>query len=83
MLEFHNFTNKIEMNLKNKPIGDYKDCAYLVSKIWINNWKNFSNYDRIQFDEKDSIDKSKLINQIIKYIKNNGKLQKPPLLEAL
>ena len=84
LYEFHNFTTKIEMNLKNKPIGDYKDCGYLVSKEWIDNWKNYSNYDRIQFDEKDSIDKSKLINQIISYIKNkNGQIEKPPKLEAL
>jgi len=84
LYEFHNFTTKIEMNLKNKPIGDYKDCGYLVSKEWIDNWKNYSNYDRIQFDEKDSIDKSKLINQIISYIKNkNGQIEKPPRLEAL
>ena len=84
LFEFHNFTNKIEMNLKNKPIGDYKDSGFLVNKTWIDNWKKFSNYDRIKFDEKDSIDKSKLINQIISYIKNNNeKLEKPPKLEAL
>ena len=84
LLEFHNFTNKIEMNLKNKPIGDYKDVGYLVSKTWIDYWKIFSNYDRIKFDENDSIDKSKLIKQIIRYIKNkNGKLRRPPKLEAL
>jgi hypothetical protein len=84
LLEFHNFTNKIEMNLKNKPLGDYKDCGYLVSKAWIDSWKKFSNYDRIKFDEKDSTDMSKLINQIIRYIKNNnGKIEKLPKLEAL
>ena len=84
LLEFHNFTNKIEMNLKNKPVGEYKDCGYLVSKNWIDIWKKFSNYDRIKFDENDSTDKSKLINQIISHIKNNnGKLEKPPKFEAL
>ena len=84
LYEFHNFTTKIEMNLKNKPIGDNKECGYLVSKEWIDNWKKFSNYDRIKFDEKDSSDKSKLINQIISYIKNkNGQIEKPPKLEAL
>ena len=71
IIEFHKFESEIEFNLKNKNKDIKKNSGYFISKNWVDNWKNYIDYDRINFNEKENDLIIKIINQVNKYLKEN------------
>jgi hypothetical protein len=64
IIEFHKFESEIESNLKDKKKDIKKSSGYFISKNWVDNWKNYIDYDRINFDEKEN----DLILKIMKHV---------------
>ena len=49
IIEYYNFTNKIEINLQNNAIpNEIKELGYLVEEKWIENWKKYVFYENIK-----------------------------------
>ena len=71
IIEYNIFENKI----KSLEFKDNKEIGYLVDKKWIDEWKKFINYERINFDEKDDEQITKIIKQISIYYENNKKIK--------
>ena len=49
IIYYYNFENKILNDLKNKQKSNDTTYTYLISKIWIDKWKNFSKYKKLLF----------------------------------
>ena len=71
IIEFHKFEAEIESNLKDKK-EDIKKCSgYFISKNWVDNWKNYIDYDRINFKEKENDLIYKIMKQVFAFLKKN------------
>ena len=69
---YFDYENEFKANLKKKKafsLEYHSKSGYLISKIWIDNWKNFCNYEEIKKKLKEFVlDGKKLIlNKIIYY----------------
>jgi len=71
IIEFHKFESEIESNLKDKKEDLKKFSGYFISKNWVDNWKSYINYNRLNFDEKENDLIYKIMNQVNKYLKKN------------
>ena len=76
ILKYYNLINKMEKNKRNNV--DKKEQGYLVSKNWIDNWKNY--VDFIKFDEKN---KNKIEEKISEIFKNNKRKRRPTIIKTL
>ena len=71
IIEFHKFENEIESNLKDKK-EDIKKCSgYFINKNWVDNWKNYIDYERINFDEKENDLIYKIMKHVYAHLKKN------------
>ena len=71
IIEFHKFENEIVSNLKDKKEDIKKYSGYFISKNWVDNWKSYINYDRLNFDEKENDLIYKIMKQVNNYLKKN------------
>jgi len=69
IIEFHKFESEIEANLKDKNEDIKKYSGYFISKNWVDNWKSYINYNRLNFDEKENDLIYKISNQVYDYFK--------------
>ena len=76
IIEYYNLINKLENKKKNKDEKNEK--GYLVSKTWIDNWKNYVDFSK--FNEKS---KSKIEEQISEIFKNSKRKRRPTVIETL
>ena len=60
--------------LNNKANQKYMYQGFLVDKIWVDNWKQYSNYDFIKTNYlfKDIKDENAIKNMLINYLSNNN-----------
>ena len=83
IIEFHKFESEIEFNLKDKKEDIQKYSGYFISKNWVDNWKSYINYDRINFDEKEYDLIFKIMKQLFGFLKGKKFGRKMFELEVL
>ena len=72
--------NELPEKLKNifKDNKDKTNIGYLINKKWIEQWKEFVNYDKINFNIENKDEKiSEIIKQILFNFHNEKKVKKP------
>ena len=82
---YFDYENEFKSNLtkrKSFSLGYYSKIGYIISKMWIDNWKKFYNYEEIKKDFlKENIKKELILNKIIyhqeKYTKLKNNQLKP------
>ena len=83
-IEYNNFENKIISNLKNKYNNKKRENGYLVDKNWVDEWKKYINFDKINFGVKNGEEQILDIMKQISYFYNiKKKVKKPKKLELL
>ena len=86
VIKYYNLEKKILNDLENKKDSNATTYEYLVSKNWIDKWKNFSNYENIKCNylQKNLNNKEDIMNDFIYYLeKNNTNYNEMPLSLSL
>jgi len=73
VIQYYNFENKIMDDLKNKHFYSVTTSEFLVSKEWIDKWKEYSNYENIKNKclQKNINKKEFILNDLIYYLEHN------------
>ena len=71
---YYNFENKILKDLKNGQSSKDTSYAFLISKNWIDKWKEISYYEniKIHYLKKNINNKNEIINTLIYYFEKNN-----------
>ena len=78
IIEYYNFENIIIKNLKNSNQKNSKEMGYLVNKKWIDEWKQYINYEKIQFLAENKEEQINNIKKQILYLYNYEQEFKKP-----
>ena len=73
IINYFQIQKDINEKLNNENIKEEKYMGFLVDKSWIDNWKEYSSYDKIK--KELSINKNKSKDNMIERIKKNKKIQ--------
>jgi len=81
IIEYYNLINKMKKNMTNKV--HTKEKGYLVSKTWIDNWKNYVDFNSIKFNEENKNKIYEIEEQIFEIFKNTKKKRRLTVIETL
>ena len=66
---YYSIEKEFEDNLNKKDINSINKSGYLISNIWINQWKKITNYENIKNLIKEN--NTKIADEIVYYLENN------------
>ena len=74
IINYYTFENKILNDLKSKQFSINKEYVFLISKSWIDKWKEISYYENIKahYLQKNRNNKNDIINGLIYYFEKNN-----------
>ena len=81
IIEYCNFINKMKENMEKKV--EINDKGYLVSKTWIENWKNYVDFNKIKYNKENKNKTLEIIEQISENFKNVKKKRRLTAIETL